>query len=88
MAIGHLELRNGYAILTDSVVFGPNRFPIDRYMMENVVFSGVTVVYDGGPIVMRNVRFVNCKFLVKASIGSNEFLRTAALGETSAKIPG
>jgi hypothetical protein len=85
--IGHMQFENGYILLTDSILVGLKNFKIDHYMMENVVFSGATVIYDGGPLVMRNVTFVNCKFLVRASVLSNQFLRLEALGETSAKIP-
>ena len=40
---------------------------LDGFQLKNVVFDGMTVEYNGGPLVMDNVYFVNCKFTVKPS---------------------
>jgi hypothetical protein len=35
---------------------------LDGVFWKDIVFENVHVVYDGGPIAMQNVRFINCAF--------------------------
>jgi hypothetical protein len=40
---------------------GGQGFDIDNTILENVVLQNVKIVYNGGPISLRNVHFVNCE---------------------------
>jgi hypothetical protein len=44
---------------------------LDGFFWKDIVFENVHVVYDGGPMAMQNVRFINCTFSM------SETLRTA-----------
>jgi hypothetical protein len=39
---------------------------LDGMEFRNVIFRGVHIVYFGGPVIMENVRFMNCNFEMKA----------------------
>lgn len=40
--------------------------------MKNVIFKDTEITYDGGPVDMQNVFFVNCTFnIVKKPNGKN-----------------
>ena len=62
---GHPFVRvtaNGNPILT-----------LDGFHLKNVIFDGVKVEYDGGPLMMEDVYFVNCRFDVKPTGPSRQF---------------
>jgi len=35
---------------------------LDLHHLRNVVYVNMTIVYDGGPVILENVSFVNCQF--------------------------
>jgi hypothetical protein len=35
---------------------------LDGFFRKDIVFENVRIVYDGGPMAMQNVRFINCVF--------------------------
>jgi hypothetical protein len=37
---------------------------LDSYYMRGIVLEGVTVHYDGGPVALENVTFINCQFTI------------------------
>jgi hypothetical protein len=37
---------------------------LDTFYLRNIVLDGVTVHYNGGPLVLDNVTFLNCRFVV------------------------
>ena len=39
---------------------------LDGWQLRNVIFQNVHIVYNGGPLIMNNVYFVNCTFEMKA----------------------
>jgi hypothetical protein len=94
MFVGELELVNGYVFLKDAALYGPNAiqrgseggFLIDGCNLEDVVLSGLTIHYHGGRLILHNVWFVNCNFIVDQSQRGNRLLEVAALGEQSANI--
>jgi hypothetical protein len=53
--LGHefLMLKNGR---------GAGEIKIDGYRLKNVIFDGVRISYKGGPLILDNVRFINCTF--------------------------
>jgi hypothetical protein len=40
---------------------------LDGMQLRNVIFQNVHVVYNGGPLIMTNVYFINCTFDMKSS---------------------
>jgi hypothetical protein len=53
---------------------------LDNSLMKNVVIRNASVEYDGGPVKLENVYFVNCKFILpvaKPDHGFSETLLTA-----------
>jgi hypothetical protein len=70
--IGEIPVREGHAFVRMTAE-GPVRFAIDGYRLRNVIFDGVTIEYDGGPLIMENVYFVNCTFEVKPTNSTRQF---------------
>ncbi|MFI5089233.1 MAG: hypothetical protein ACHP7P_04155 [Terriglobales bacterium] len=64
--------QTGFALIKfDS---GPNTvLKLDDHYLKNIVFTGVTIEYDGGALVMDNVSFVNCVFHLKETERSKDF---------------
>jgi hypothetical protein len=54
---------------------------IDGMQLRNVIFHNVHIFYNGGPLIMTNVYFVNCTFEMKSSKNSKN-LALAALAPT------
>jgi hypothetical protein len=46
---------------------------LDDYRLRNVVIRGATIVYNGGPLEMDNVYFINCTFQLKQSKPAQAF---------------
>lgn len=42
----------------------PGGWKLDGFRMKNVIFKDTEITYEGGPIEMQNVHFVNCTFNV------------------------
>jgi hypothetical protein len=81
--IGELRISNGRSYLSNSLFYGSQSFSLDGFELENVVFDGVIIHYNGGRVILRNVRFVNCTFVVPKSPFTSLLLEAVALGETS-----
>jgi hypothetical protein len=43
---------------------------LDDFVWEDVVFVGTRIRYKGGPLTLKNVRFVDCTFDVPSSKGA------------------
>ena len=92
--IGHLEMRGPFRYLKDGLISGPNAvsmggekgFVLDGFYLDNVVFENTNIIYKGGPVVLRNVRFVNCKFDVRKSPQSEQLLEAAIKEPVNATI--
>ncbi len=50
-------------------------FVLDGMLLKNVIIQDSQVIYDGGPLVLQNVYFVNCTFKIKRQPKSLEFAR-------------
>jgi len=44
---------------------------------HNVVFENMTIRYNGGPVILHNVRFINCRFEVPNSPRGYQLLASA-----------
>jgi len=67
---------------------GPAQQPLDGVWWENVTFKNMTISYHGGPTVLRNVKFENCKFQLFFTIPSEALGRAIlASNEVSISIP-
>jgi hypothetical protein len=56
---------------------GPAVLRLDGTRLENVIAVNLSIEYSGGPMILRNVYFVNCTFSsVKPSEGSRQFAST------------
>lgn len=56
---------------------GSGRNTIDGMIIENTVFYNMTITYHGGPVILRNVRFINCHFEVPDSPRGDQLLVSA-----------
>ena len=62
----------------DAVIFvQSDALQLDNMQMRNVVLKDSRILYDGGPLLMSNVFFVNCTFEVKETRYSQGLLMAA-----------
>jgi len=61
---------------------------LDGIHWRNVVFIGSHIIYRGGELELRNVRFVNCTFEVPPSEHGDKFVNYAALANQFLMVPG
>ena len=59
---------------------------IDGFYLENVTFENMTITYHGGPVVLRNVHFINCRFSVPNLPNGDQLLTSAIKQPASATI--
>jgi hypothetical protein len=52
---------------------------LDGHRLKNVIIHDVDVVYEGGPLIMENVSFVNCMFRFPSNLTPNADQLTAAI---------
>ena len=45
---------------------------LDNMQLKNVVVQNTDVIYEGGPIILENVHFLNCNFEIKRAPNSEE----------------
>jgi hypothetical protein len=82
---GELGRKGPFRYLKDSFISGPNAiamgaehgFVLDGFWLDNVVFENTTIIYHGGPVILENVRFVNCHFEVTKSPHSEQLIEAA-----------
>ena len=67
-----LELGNAFLIATGGAQI------LDGMQFKNVIFQGVEIYYNGGPVLLTNVTFINCTFKMIAAQNSRG-LATAIL---------
>lgn len=73
----------------DQIIFvSGGQILIDDMDLKNVVFRGVKIFYQGGPIMMENVFFVNCTFVIIQKPKGESFATAILNGnpEVTAKI--
>jgi len=59
---------------------------LDGFSWKNVVFINSRIIYHGGPVILDNVTFVNCKFEAEAGNDGFQLLQYAALDQKILKI--
>lgn len=62
----NLDIGNALLVLTG----GSMR--LDNMQLKNVVVQNTDVIYEGGPIILENVHFLNCNFEIKRDPNSEE----------------
>ena len=67
------------------ILIGPRQI-LDGIEWKNVTFVNVHIVYAGGPLMLENVRFVNCTFEIPHNQHGIEVVDYAALSATSLTI--
>jgi hypothetical protein len=82
--VGHMDQVGGFTHIKDSYFDGEHAFAgrlgvgaIDGLFLENVTFENATIVYYGGPLILKNVHFINCKFTVPNSSQGDQLLLAA-----------
>ena len=58
------------------ILQGGAAFILDGMHLKNVVLQNVTVVYQGGPVILENIYFVGCTFAINQSAASRELSAT------------
>lgn len=93
LSAGKMETRGPLTIISDTGFFGrgfnnsPEGIDIDGFIMEDVVFENVTIVYRGTlPVSMKNVRFINCRFVVPDTPRGDQLLIAAVQPKANAQI--
>lgn len=66
------------AVFKDFVYIGANQ-TLDYITWENVTFVGTHIKYSGGPVRLKNVRFVNCTFDLPDTSAGAQVAEYAAL---------
>ena len=46
---------------------------LDGVYWKNGTFENIEIDYDGGPMILENVKFINCRFKMKYNIRSDKF---------------
>jgi len=59
---------------------------LDWFTWKNVVFISSRITYNGGPVILEGVTFVNCKFDVGVNDAGFQLLQYAALEQKDLKI--
>jgi hypothetical protein len=53
--------------------WGREDFLLDGMLMKHVVLRNVTIFYSGAPVVLEDVTFVNCTFVLTNTEGARNF---------------
>lgn len=94
--IGESDYIGGFFHLKNSVLVGKNALGngpensegtvLDGLFLENVTFEGAVIIYHGGPVILQNVKFVNCQFKIDNSRQGDQLLRAAIDPQATVKI--
>jgi hypothetical protein len=79
---GSLEIgRDGRIHLSDALIVGEKGFAnspegtvLDGMVLDNVVFQNAKINYNGGPVTLHNVWFINCQFQVSKTLSVERLL--------------
>jgi hypothetical protein len=92
--IGEIRQVGQFTYIKDSTFVGPKSFinspkgtKLDYLILDNVTFEDADISYDGGPITLHNVHFINCHFHVADSPRGDQLL-AAAINQPSNAIIG
>lgn len=59
--------------LMQEFVFRDARQKLDGFFWKDIVFENTRIEYDGGPMALQNVRFINCTFTMKYTPRADKF---------------
>jgi hypothetical protein len=90
--ISHLSIKGGSPAIANSYNAGqlallvsdvriikPAFQLLDGIRWRDVTFVDTSIEYNGGPVELTNVRFINCDFIVHPGTNATRFLESAAL---------
>jgi hypothetical protein len=66
-------------MVSDVRIIRPAFQLLDGIRWRDVTFVDTSIEYNGGPVELTNVRFINCDFIVHAGPNATKFLEYAAL---------
>ena len=46
---------------------------LDEHRLKNITYIGLVIRYDGGPLVLENVSFIDCEFQLNNNQKTREF---------------
>jgi len=55
---------------------------LDGVSWDRDVFKDATIVYDGGPVALKNVKFLNCRFVMGTSQASQDLAKRILSSDT------
>jgi hypothetical protein len=92
--IGEWSQQGPFRYLKDSLISGQGAvamgtekgFVLDGFYLDNVVFENTNIIYHGAPVILKNVRFVNCTFEVRRTPQSEKLLEAATKEPVNATI--
>lgn len=79
-------VRGGVRLVSGLVALTPSQ-TLDNIVWKNVVFVNARIRYLGGPVTLKNVRFVNCTFDIPAKVGQ-PILNYAVAQQPDLILPG
>ena len=68
-----LYLKDGY-LKGNALSTSAGLNALDYTILDNVTFENAEITYNGGPVLLRNVRFINCRFHVPDAPQGEQFL--------------
>ena len=79
-------IKDSYFVGNNVIATSPQGTTLDYMIAENVTFKDATIVYNGGPVALKNVRFINCRFVVPDSPQGDRLLTAAITQPITAQI--
>lgn len=74
---GFIYWKDGYARGSNAWQTWVGKNALDHMILDNVTLEDADIIYNGGPVVLRNVRFINCRFHVPNSPAGDQLLTAA-----------
>jgi len=76
------NLNSNVPVGDGKLVFRSGAVSLDGRYIKNVIFEGVEIHYSGKPLVLENVSFVNCKFVIENTAPSRQLGRELLASST------
>jgi len=48
---------------------------LDGHRLKNVIYINLQIEYDGGPVILENVSFINCSFVLQQNDNSSSLAK-------------
>jgi hypothetical protein len=81
---GNASFRLPNLPIIQRLVFRGGRQKLDNAIWKDMVFEDQEIEYDGGPMAMQNVRFINCTFKMRYSARASDFANLARISHSQA----